>query len=40
MGANGDKRVFASANVLNAQEASEILKTNDKTHSEIDLAIG
>jgi hypothetical protein len=28
MGANGDVRVFASANALNNQEASEIFKTD------------
>jgi hypothetical protein len=40
MGANGDIRVFASANALNNQEASEIFKIDDKTYSEIDLGIG
>ena len=40
MGANGDKRVFASANVLNGQEASQILKTDDKLYSEIASGMG
>jgi hypothetical protein len=40
MGTNGDTEVFASANALNNQEASEISKTDDKTYSEIDLGMG
>jgi hypothetical protein len=40
MGANGDIRVFASANALKGQEASEIFKTDDKTYWDTDLGMG